>query len=84
MFFDPVANGAGLAGESLFIQLAPELCRIVAALLPAPLKKLLMLIERAGAPYRRHERREIGYALLSARFKVLSSLNWRSLILNAN
>jgi hypothetical protein len=47
MFFDPVANGAGLAGESLFAQLAPELRGIVKASLPAPLKKLLMLIERA-------------------------------------
>ena len=47
MFSDPVANGAGLAGESLFTQLAPELSGIVTALLPAPLKILLMLIDRA-------------------------------------
>jgi hypothetical protein len=47
MFFNPVANGAGLAGESLFAQLAPELSGIMTALLPAPLKKLLILIERA-------------------------------------
>jgi hypothetical protein len=47
MFFDLISNSAGLAGESLFAQLAPELCGIMKALLPAPLKKLLMLIERA-------------------------------------
>jgi hypothetical protein len=47
VLFDPVANGAGLAVESLFTQLAPELSGIVAALLPAPLKTVLMLIERA-------------------------------------
>jgi hypothetical protein len=46
MFFDPVAYDAGLAVESLFTQLAPELSCIVAALSPAPLKKLLMLIDR--------------------------------------
>jgi hypothetical protein len=47
MLFDPVENSAGSAGESLFAQLAPQLCGIMTALLPAPLSKLLMLIERA-------------------------------------
>jgi hypothetical protein len=47
MFPDPVAHGAGLAGEPLFTQFAPELSGIMTALLPAPLKILLMLIEHA-------------------------------------
>jgi hypothetical protein len=47
MVFDPVTNSAGLADEPLFTQFAPELSGIMTALLPAPLKKSLVLIERA-------------------------------------
>jgi hypothetical protein len=46
MFSDPVAYDAGLAGESLLTQLAPELSGIVTALLPALLQIPLVLIDR--------------------------------------
>ena len=46
MFSDPVAYDAGLAGEPLFTQLAPELGGIVTALLPTLLQILLMPINR--------------------------------------
>jgi hypothetical protein len=46
MFSDPVAHDAGLAGEPLFTQLAPELGGIATALLPALHQILLMLIDR--------------------------------------
>jgi len=53
----PQANGAGLAGEALIAQLAPQLGGVVAALPPAPLQVLFGAVDqlRAGrlAPGRR-------------------------------